>query len=128
MLGPMSAFVGRFCCKIVAKSLNVPPQPVKPGGNKKLSKTFYLSGKFKKNSIEKSLCFCSCYFIDRGASKPASAVDAGGGALAHLPPLHGGGGAGALPLHPLLPPRHAQICCWHLPPPSSAPWHPCSEN
>ena len=89
---------------------------------------FYLSGKFKKNALEKNLCFCSCYFIDRGASKPASSVDAGGGALVDLPPLHGGGGAGALPLHPLLPPRHAQICCWHLPPPPSAPWHPCSEN
>ena len=97
-------------------------------GTKKLSKNFLFEREIKKNALEKSPCFCTCYFIVRGASKPASAVDAGGGALAHLPPLHGGGGAGALPLHPLLPAGHAQIRCWHLPPPPSAPWHPCSEN
>ena len=53
VLGPLSAFVGRFCCKIVAKSLNVPPQPVKPGGNKKLSKNFLFEWEIKKNALEK---------------------------------------------------------------------------
>ena len=81
-----------------------------------------------KKSLYTQVSLTSADSFVRGASQFTLAGDVGGGGGVHLPSLHGGRGAGAFPLHPLLPARDAQVRRWHIPSPPRAPWHPCSKD
>ena len=135
-MGPVGALVGHLCCNFINNTLNIPPQPFKPGENVTdvfTSVVICMSQKpLPHNFTVKVLVYMasvtSADSFVRGASQFTPAGDAGGGGGVHLPSLHGGRRAGAFPLHPLLPAGHAQVRRRHLSPPPRAPRHPCCKD